>query len=202
MNWLKWNKIRYSIYAPIYDLVGDIFNDSRKRSIETLGIQKDDKVLMLGAGTGIDLNYLPDNCTVYATDITEAMVARIKRKADGLKVNVKPMIMDGQNIEFPDQYFDKVILHLILAVIPDPEACIREVNRVTKMGGKITVLDKFITGSNSPGVVRKVLNIFTRLLFSDINRRIEKIIAATDLKLIQNKPDKFGGTFRLILLQK
>lgn len=157
---------------------------------------------MLGAGTGIDLNYLPDNCTVYATDIAEAMVARIKRKADGLKVNVKPMIMDGQNIEFPDQYFDKVILHLILAVIPDPEACIREVNRVTKMGGKITVLDKFITGSNSPGVVRKVLNIFTRLLFSDINRRIEKIIAATDLKLIQNKPDKFGGTFRLILLQK
>lgn len=202
MNWLKWNKIRYSIYAPFYDLIGNIFNDSRKRSIDNLDIKNGDKVLLLGAGTGIDLAFLPENCTVYATDITEAMVKRIRKKALGIKVDVKPLVMDGQNLEFPDEHFDKVILHLILAVIPDPHACIKEVDRVTKTGGGIAVFDKFLTGSNPPGVTRRFLNRVTRLLFSDINRRIENIIAPTDLKLIHNKPEKFGGTFRLILLRK
>jgi phosphatidylethanolamine/phosphatidyl-N-methylethanolamine N-methyltransferase len=40
--------------------------------------------------------------------------------------------MDGQDLIFEDKTFDYVILHLILAVIPDPEKCLLEVERVLK----------------------------------------------------------------------
>jgi len=63
----SWNKIRYTIYTPGYDLIAGYFKGSRKRSIESLGIKAGDKVLIIGAGAGLDLTLLPKDCEVTAT---------------------------------------------------------------------------------------------------------------------------------------
>jgi len=197
-----WNKIRYTIYTPVYDFIGGYFNDSRKKSIDSLEIMAGEKVLLIGGGTGLDLEFLPDDCKITITDITESMLDKVRIKNKKLQKDVTILKMDGQNLSFQDESFDKIILHLILAVIPDPVACIKETERVLRKGGKVVVFDKFIRENKVPGFLRRFVNLFTNFLFSDITRKFSTLIKGTKLKLISDKEADFKGNFRIILLEK
>lgn len=202
INTNSWNKIRYTIYTPIYDSIGRIFAESRKKSISSLEIKKGDKVLIIGAGTGLDLEFLSPNCEITATDITPSMIKRLSKRSKKLNLNVDAQVMDGQKLLLPDNSYDKIILHLILAVIPNPFACIKEVERVLKTGGTIAVFDKFLPTKSEISFGRKLLNQFTNFFFSDITRSIEKIISETKFSKESDIKADFGGLFRIIKLRK
>ena len=198
----RWNRIRYTLYAPGYDILGRIFSKSRSRSIQELGICPRDEVLIIGAGTGLDLEFIPMNCHITATDITPAMIAQTMRKNTLLKRNLKAEVMDGQHLNFPDSSVDKIILHLILAVIPDPVVCLKECERVLKPGGQIAIFDKFVPKGRTLSLLRKILNPITNLLFSNINRSFETIVSETGLLTESDVPADFNGNFRIIRLRK
>jgi ubiquinone/menaquinone biosynthesis C-methylase UbiE len=202
INTNTWNKIRYTIYAPGYDLVGRLLVDSRRKSIASLNLKSGNRVLIVGAGTGLDLEFLPGDIDIIATDITPSMVNRIKRRSKILNRKVQTLVMDGQELQFEDESFDKVILHLILAVIPDPIACIKEAERVLKPGGEIAVFDKFVPKNNKISFIRRLANVFTNFLFSDITRDFESIVNQTGLIIIADKEADFNGNFRMIKLVK
>ncbi len=201
MNNNSWNKIRYTIYTPIYDVIAGIFKASRKKSIDALNINAGDKILIVGAGTGLDLEFLPDDCEIIATDLTPSMIAEIEKRNLKLKKNVKAIVMDGHKLEFNNEQFDKIILHLILAVIPDPIACIKECERVLKPNGEIAVFDKFVSVDQKVSAIRKAFNVISNFLFSDITRKIEDILKNTNLKLISNEAADFNGNFRVIKIK-
>ncbi len=198
------NKIRYTIYTPIYDLmVKPVFRKQREISIRNLGIEENSKVLIVGAGTGLDFEYLKDKkIELHAGDITSSMVKTMHSKAKKMQLNAHISIMDGQNLEYENDYFDYIILHLILAVIPDPIQCIKEVERVAKKEARISVFDKFIQPGAKVSTIRKMLNFLTAFLFSDITRDIDQIISQTRLNKVKDNPAAFGGNFRIIELQK
>ncbi len=150
-------------------------------SIDRLQLEPDDKVLIIGAGTGLDLPFLKAQKSITAVDITHAMVERLKHKAKHLQLPVDAQVMDGHNLAFENDSFDAIILHLIVAVIPDPVRCLQEAERVLKPGGRITILDKFIPAGSSPGLLRKVANTLANFLFSAINRDIDKLLGKTAL---------------------
>lgn len=202
INTNRWNRIRYTLYTPGYDLLGRVFDESRKKSIESLDIQKDDKILIVGAGTGLDLDFLPDNCEITATDLTPSMIERLLKRNEILKRNLKAEVMDGQALTFGDQTFDKIILHLILAVLPDPVACINEAARVLKKGGTVVVFDKFVPKGRKISLTRRVLNIFSNLIASDITRNFENISKNSGLTVLSDVPADWKGNFRLIKLVK
>ena len=195
-----WNIFRYTIYAPGYDLAARIFSQSRSKSIRELNIKTGDEVLIIGAGTGLDLEFIHEDCHITATDITPAMVAKTKKRNLVLKRNLLAVVMDGQHLNLPDNSTDKIILHLILAVIPNPIACIKECERVLKPGGQITIFDKFVPKNRPLSFRRKLLNPLTSLLFSNITRRFESIVAGTNLIIESDIPADFNGNFRIIKL--
>jgi ubiquinone/menaquinone biosynthesis C-methylase UbiE len=201
MNNNSWNKIRYTLYTPIYDVIAGIFKASRKKCIDALNIKAGDKILIVGAGTGLDLEFLPDDCEIIATDLTPSMVAEIEKRNLKLKKNVKAIVMDGHKLEFSNEQFDKIILHLILAVIPDPIACIKECERVLKPNGEIAVFDKFVSADQKVSTIRKAFNLISNFLFSDITRKIEDILKNTNLKMISNEAADFNGNFRVIKIK-
>ena len=59
--------------------------------------------------------------------------------------NVKPVLGDSSQIEYPDEYFDVVIANETFSHIREMEKSIREVYRVLKTGGKFLLRD----GNNS-----------------------------------------------------
>ena len=202
INTNGWNRFRYTLYTPGYDKIGRIFETSRKRSIESLQVGKGNKILIVGAGTGLDLEFLPRDCEIIAIDLTPAMVERIRKRNESLKLSVKAMVMDGQALHFEDQSFDKIILHLILAVIPDPIACIRETARVLKTGGTIVIFDKFVPKGRKISFRRKFVGFFSNLIATDLTRDAESIIGQSELAIVSDEPADWYGNFRLIKLEK
>jgi phosphatidylethanolamine/phosphatidyl-N-methylethanolamine N-methyltransferase len=197
-----WNRIRYTLYTPGYDKLARYFSDSRKKSIDSLEIKAGDKILIVGAGTGLDLEFLPNNCEIIATDITPAMIERVKKRNKALNLNVQAIVMDGQKLDFLDNSFDKIILHLILAVIHDPVKCIKESERVLKQDGQIAIFDKFVGKGRKVSLTRRFLNVFSNFLATDITRDFESIVKNTSLSVISDKDADFKGNFRLINLIK
>jgi phosphatidylethanolamine/phosphatidyl-N-methylethanolamine N-methyltransferase len=203
LNTNTWNRLRYTLYLPIYDLIADrIFRKYRKRSVELLNAKPDDAILILGAGTGLDLPYLQNYTNLTAIDITPGMITKIQHRAKRLQLPVDARVMNGQQLTFADNSFDAVIAHLILAVIPDPVACIKEVERVLKPGGTVMVFDKFLPDGQRPTIVRRFFNQIAATLFSDINRSIGTIVSHTSLTIELNEPAALNGTFRLVRLRK
>ncbi|HYG39025.1 MAG TPA: class I SAM-dependent methyltransferase [Cytophagales bacterium] len=202
INTNEWNKIRYTFYAPFYNVVERIFRKSRQRSIEQLSVKKGEKVLLIGAGTGLDLDFLRQDAEITAIDLTPPMLEKLKKRSLKLNLNVQTRVMDGQNLDFPDGHFDKIILHLIVAVIPDPVKCLQEAERVLKENGSITVFDKLLKIDKKPNLFRKAANVLANFFFSDINRKIEEIAAKTNLTIVSDLKANFNGNFRIILLKK
>lgn len=194
-----WNRLRYTLWAPLYDFVAR-FGRQRRRSIALLGLQPGERVLLIGAGTGADLPLIPAGVEVLATDLTPAMLDRARPR---VRPGIALRVMDGQALDLPSESFDAVILHLILAVIPDPAACLREAARVLEPGGRITVFDKFLPDGERPALPRRLANAFTRTLFTDINRRMGDILerSGAPLRIEHDEPAFLGGAFRIMLLR-
>jgi ubiquinone/menaquinone biosynthesis C-methylase UbiE len=199
-----WNRLRYTVWAPFYDaLLGAVgFTNARRHSIERLGLKNGDHVLIVGAGTGLDLDFVPPSVAITAIDVTPAMLRRLTRRAAHAGRRVSAQVMDARNLTFPDASFDAVIMHLILAVMPQPEVGLKEAARVLKSGGHIAIFDKFLRDQEQPSNARRLLNLVTRTLFSDINRRLAPLLHGTGLLVDRNEPAAFGEMYRGITLSK
>jgi ubiquinone/menaquinone biosynthesis C-methylase UbiE len=199
-----WNRIRYTFWAPVYDIVAGAagFDNARRRSIDRLQLASGSRVLVIGAGTGLDLEYLGADLEVTAIDVTPTMLGRLKTRAAKAGRRVTARVMDARRLEFPDASFDGVVMHLILAVMPDPERGLAEAERVLTSGGRIAVFDKFLRDDERPSVKRRLLNMVAKPLFSDMNRRLGPLVAGTHLTVERNEPVAFGGMYRVATLLK
>ena len=200
MDAIRWNRLRYTLWSPGYDLVVRRLDRLRRRSIEGLSLQAGERVLIVGAGTGLDLPLLPAGVSVLATDLTPAMLERARPR---LRPGVELRVMDAQRLELPDASFDAAILHLIVAIVPDPAACLREAARVVRPGGRIAVFDKFLPDGARPSLARRIANVVTEALATGLNRRLADVIRDSGAELrIERDAWAWGGLFRIALLRR
>ena len=199
-----WNRVRYTFWAPVYDRIAGAagFAEARRRSIDRLRLAPGDRVLIIGAGTGLDLDYLASDLVLTAIDVTPAMLKRLEMRAAERGRRITTRVMDARRLEFPDASFDAVVMHLILAVMPDPELVLAEAERVLVPGGRIAVFDKFLRDDDRASVKRQLLNTVAKPLFSDMNRRLGPIVARTQLTVEVDDPVAFGGMYRIATLVK
>jgi SAM-dependent methyltransferase len=111
--------------------------------------------------------------------------------------------MDGHQLAVPDGAFDGVVLHLVLAVIPDPVRCLREAARALRPGGRVVVFDKFVR-TRRPPLALRALNVVIRVLFTDMTRQFEDILerSGADLAVVRDEPAFAGGLYRRLLLRR
>jgi ubiquinone/menaquinone biosynthesis C-methylase UbiE len=201
---IVWNRLRYTVWAPAYDAIAGAagFDTARRLSIDRLRLAPGDRVLIVGAGTGLDLDFLPPNVHVTALDVTPAMLQHLERRAARMGRSVTTRIMDARQLAFPDSSFDAVVMHLILAVMPEPDRGLREAVRVLTPGGRIAVFDKFLRDEERASWKRRLLNAIAKPLFSDLNRRFGPLVAGTRLVIEHDEQVAFGGSYRVVTLVK
>jgi ubiquinone/menaquinone biosynthesis C-methylase UbiE len=115
---------------------------------------------------------------------------------------VDARVMDGRALSFPDASFDVVVLHLILAVIPEPERCIREAARVVRPGGRAIVYDKFAPDQGRIPLFLRLLNPVTSVAGTAITRRLGPLVEASGLRVVRQESAGYGGLVKIVLLER
>ncbi len=198
----QWKRFTYTLMAPIYDLLVWPLDASRRESIRRLDPRPGERVLIMGAGTGLDLDHLPAGLHITAIDITPQMLDRLRDRAGRLGLEVDARIMDGHALEFADASFDAAILHLILAVIPDPVRCIREVARVLRPGGRAVIMDKFVPDDIPTPLILRMLDPILDCLGTHVTRKLGPILAGSGLEIVRDDAAWFSGYYRIVLVRK
>jgi len=193
----------YTLFAPVYDaLVAPFTTSARRRSLASLREGPHAEVLLVGIGSGLDLPLLPRGPCYTGLDLTPAMLARARRKATALKLDIRLDLGDARRLPYGDAAFDAVVLHLILAVTPHPERVLAEAARVLRRGGRVLILDKFLRpGQTAP--LRRLVSPLLGVLATRTDVVFEQVLAQVPgLEVASDQPALAGGWFRRIVLRK
>jgi ubiquinone/menaquinone biosynthesis C-methylase UbiE len=132
----------YSEGAKIYDSLMDAFWPfGRDEVISWLEIGKGERILEVAVGTGLNLKYYPDEVDLTGIDINQKMLERCREKAKRLNRSFALELMNAQQMDFPNDSFEKVFSTYGLCVISDPLTALKEMKRVCKMHGKIVLFE-------------------------------------------------------------
>ena len=110
----------------------------------TLDLQHGEHVLDVGSGNGIMVREMAERVRVRGTatgaDTSEVMVTMARGMCSEIP-NVLFEQADATSLPFSDQTFDAVTLAQCLCFVPDVDAALGEMYRVTKPGGRAVMLE-------------------------------------------------------------
>jgi ubiquinone/menaquinone biosynthesis C-methylase UbiE len=99
------------------------------------------KVLDVGCGQGIDLfRYASAGAEATGIDLTPRHCELARAHLEAMGVAALVIEGDAEAMPFPDASFDRVSSNGVLHHTPDMAAALREIRRVVKPGGRITVI--------------------------------------------------------------
>jgi phosphatidylethanolamine/phosphatidyl-N-methylethanolamine N-methyltransferase len=135
----------YAKLTPFYDIIfGPILQPGRVEAIARMGLKPGDRVLEVGAGTGINAPLYPRECQVTAIDLSSAMLEKARERVTRLGLaNVRLLEADAEHLTFADDSFDSVYAPYTISVVPNPVKVALEMKRVCRPGGRIVILNHF-----------------------------------------------------------
>jgi ubiquinone/menaquinone biosynthesis C-methylase UbiE len=98
-------------------------------------------VLELAVGTGLNFPSYPKDIRLSGVELSPAMLAIARTRADALGPAADLRLGDVQALEFPDARFDTVVCTLSLCTIPDDRQALAEAFRVLRPGGRLLLLE-------------------------------------------------------------
>lgn len=199
----------YDRWAPIYDLVfGGVFEKGRQAAISATN-KMGGRVLEVGVGTGISLPLYAPNVRVFGTDISEAMLAKAKRRvAEQRLKNIEGLaVMDAEKLEFPDNSFDVVMAQYVVTAVPNPEAALDEFARVLRPGGELVILTRVSADEGMRRVIEQALQpVVRRLGFRTAefawSRYMKWLAGAKNMELAERRLIPPLGHFSLVRFRK
>ena len=153
----------YDKLAKVYDFTfGPTLHRGRLQAIERMDIQSGERVLEVGVGTGINLSLYPKNCSVVGIDFSGPMLEIARERAARKDVrNVRLLQMDAADLKFADNSFDIVYAPYVISVVPDPVKVAHEMRRVCRPGGRIIVLNHFLSPNAILSRIERLISPFT-----------------------------------------
>jgi ubiquinone/menaquinone biosynthesis C-methylase UbiE len=135
----------YTRVAPVYDLwAAATESRARRRTLELAGIRDGERVLEIAVGTGaafaevLRRNRGGENVGI---DLTPAMLARARRKAEATGVPFTLQVGDAGALDFADGRFDLVLNAYMFDLFPEDAfaGVLAEMRRVLRPGGRLVL---------------------------------------------------------------
>ena len=136
----------YDVHSMFYDKTfGRLVKRRIERAIVHMNIQPADRILDLGIGTGVSLNFYPtDRGRVVGVDLSAGMLreARKKIREQG-RTNADVFQANALQLPFGDNTFDHVFISHVISVVSDPIQLVKEAQRVAKQNARIVIVNHF-----------------------------------------------------------
>lgn len=136
---------------PIYDRIFAALYDKSLAATEAAGLadrrrellgEASGKVIEIGAGTGLNLDYFSGDIErLVLTEPSAAMAAKLREKVTASGRAADVIEAPAEKLPFEDGEFDYAAATLVLCTVPDPAASLAEIRRVLKPGGKLLLLE-------------------------------------------------------------
>jgi ubiquinone/menaquinone biosynthesis C-methylase UbiE len=193
-------KARWDRLAKHYGLIERLSERHLQPWRRVLWRRASGRILEMGAGTGLNLPFYPAGAEIMACDLSKGMLYRAVERARGTNVRITFCEADICHLPFPDGAFDTTASTFVFCSLRDPVPCLREMGRVTRMGGQILLLDHVRIESPLIGPLMDRLNTATvRLAGEYINHRMDAFVRAAGLEIVESQRLGFMGIFQFIV---
>lgn len=120
-----------------------------RHALERAGLRAGETVLELGPGPGAftvaAAQRVGSEGRLIAVDIQPGMIAQVNARVKAAGVtNVETHVASAFELPLPDASVDRAYLITVLPEIPDPVRALREVHRVLKPGGVVSMTEEFL----------------------------------------------------------
>jgi phosphatidylethanolamine/phosphatidyl-N-methylethanolamine N-methyltransferase len=174
----------YENLAWVYDIVfGPTLHTGRVQAIKRMGIERGERILEVGVGTGINADLYPRDCAVTGIDLSTSMLdkARDRVARKGFR-NVRLIEMDAADLKFADGSFDIVYAPYLISVVPDPLQVAREMKRVCRPNGRVIFLNHFRSANPMLAWIERAISPATVHIGFKSDLDLPAFLAQADLK--------------------
>ena len=149
----------YDFHSVFYDATfGRLVRRRIERAIRHMNIGDTDRVLDLGIGTGVSLNFYPDRGRIVGVDLSAGMLREARKKIEERRLTHATVFQaDALRLPFADDTFDHVFISHVISVVSDPYQLVREAQRVAKPNARIVIVNHFQSTNRFIALVEKWL---------------------------------------------
>jgi len=145
-------------FAAMYDRIiaaseQKWLGEARRQMLEGLT----GKILEIGAGTGANFQYYSPQAQVTAIEPSQHFLKRARNKIALAQASIELKGADAEELPFPDDTFDAAVATLVFCTIPYPLQALSEVQRVTRAGAPLLMIEH--VQATTPGK-RLLLNLW------------------------------------------
>jgi phosphatidylethanolamine/phosphatidyl-N-methylethanolamine N-methyltransferase len=195
----------YDKLAKVYDLTfGPTLHPGRLQAIQRMGITGQDRVLEVGVGTGINLSLYPRDATVTGIDFSSSMLEKARERAVRKDVphSLRLLQMDAADLKFADDSFDIVYAPYLISVVPDPVRVAQEMRRVCRPGGRIVILNHFLSPNPILSRLERSISPFTIHIGFKSDLDLPAFLAQAELQPISIEKVNFPRIWSLVMAVK
>ena len=194
----------YKRWAPIYDhTFGRFTTEGRRHAVEIIN-RRPGRVLEVGVGTGLSLQYYTPRMQIVGIDLSVEMLEKARRKVaeDGLDNVAGLHEMDAGELEFAPESFDTVVAMYTMTVVPDPAKVMRELQRVCRVGGQVILVNHFSQDDGVRGWVERRMAPFGDKLGWHPVFDMQKVMVCDNLKVLDRQALRPWGLFTMVRFEK
>jgi phosphatidylethanolamine/phosphatidyl-N-methylethanolamine N-methyltransferase len=193
----------YRRWAPFYDeTFGVVAAHGRRAAVAHINTRAG-RVLEVGVGTGLSLPRYKPSLDVTGIDLSEHMldIAARRVRRGGLR-NRHLALMDAGRLGFPDAAFETSVAMYVMTVVPDPVRVMREIERVTKPGGEVLIVNHFSREGGVRGFLERSLAPYADRLGWHPLFPVDRVCVCEGLTLVEQRDLMPFGLFSLLRFVK
>jgi len=194
----------YSRISSHYDLLfDDVFQPGRRAALDAMELSPGERVLEIGVGTGLVLPLYPKTVEVVGIDLSEGMLEEARDRIVQLGLRRASVLrMDAADLQFEDGSFDAILAPYVMSVVNDPMRVLAEMGRVCRPGGRIVIVNHFLSRNPLKAALEKLLTPLSVHVGFRLDTPLASVLGEPALKLEMSKRVNLFGNWTLLRQRK
>ena len=195
----------YRRWAPVYDYTfGLVAREGRRHSVEVINSSTRPRARGRRRHRACRLPDYEKHLEVVGIDLSPEMLEKARERVDEEELDHVTGLheMDAGDLKFADASFDTVVAMFVMTVVPEPEAVMRELSRVTKPGGEVMLVNHFSQREGVRGWVERRMAPFADKIGWRSVFDVSRVTVCDDLELVERKALRPLGLFTMLRFAK